>query len=152
MNDILTIVLLITGTAFALLASIAVVRMPHLYTCMHGATKCATLGVACTILATAIRIADIETTTVAILVVGFLFLTAPVAAHMIGRAAHRQQVPKWSGSVVDESPLANAATMRPRSRRRVASVLQASSLLGGERRAGSLSYLIPNQGARVVVS
>ena len=108
MSDTLTIVLLITGTAFALLASIAVVRMPDLYTRMHGTTKSATLGVACTILATAIRFADTETTTVAILVVGFLFLTAPVAAHMIGRAAHRQQVPKWSGTVVDESPLGHS--------------------------------------------
>ena len=107
MNDIVTIVLLITGTAFALLASIAVVRMPDLYTRMHGATKSATLGVGCTILAAAIRFADMETATVAILVIGFLFLTAPIAAHMIGRAAHRQQVPKWSGTVVDESPLAD---------------------------------------------
>lgn len=109
MSDIVTIVLLIIGVAFALLASVAVVRMPDLYTRMHGATKSATLGVGCTILATAIRFADIETTTVAILVIGFLFLTAPVAAHMIGRAAHRQRVPKWSGTVVDESPLGQIA-------------------------------------------
>lgn len=109
MSDIVTIVLLITGTAFALLASVAVVRMPDLYTRMHGATKSATLGVGCTILATAIRFGDIETATVAILVVGFLFLTAPVAAHMIGRAAHRQHVSKWGGTVVDESPHAESA-------------------------------------------
>lgn len=103
MNDIVTIVLLITGTTFALLASIAIVRMPDLYTRMHGATKSATLGVGFTILATAIRFSDMETATVAILVIGFLFLTAPVAAHMIGRVAYRQQIPKWSGTVVDES-------------------------------------------------
>jgi len=105
MNDIFTIILLITGTAFALLASIAVVRLPDLYTRMHGATKSATLGVGCTIVAAALRFADLETTTVAVLVIGFMFLTAPVAAHMIGRAAHRQQVEKWTGTVVDESPL-----------------------------------------------
>ncbi|WP_417730664.1 monovalent cation/H(+) antiporter subunit G [Rosistilla oblonga] len=109
MNDILTIFLLITGTAFALLASIAIVRMPDLYTRMHGATKCATLGVGCTILAAAVRFANMETATVAVLIIGFLFLTAPVAAHMIGQAAHRQQVPKWSGTVVDESPAADAS-------------------------------------------
>ncbi len=109
MNDMVTIVLLITGTAFALLASVAVVRMPDLYTRMHGATKSATLGVGCTILAAAVQVADMETTTVAILVIGFIFLTTPVAAHMIGRAAHRQKVPKWSGTVVDESPLADSA-------------------------------------------
>lgn len=109
MNDIVTIVLLITGTTFALLASIAVVRMPDLYTRMHGATKCATLGVGCTILAATVQFAKLETTTVAILVIGFMFLTAPVAAHMIGRTAHQMRVPKWSGTVVDESPLADSA-------------------------------------------
>ncbi len=110
MSDIVTVVLLTIGTAFALLASIAVVRMPDLYTRMHGATKCATLGVGCTILATAVHFTDTETTTVAILIIGFLFLTAPVAAHMIGRAAHRKRVPKWSGTVVDESPLAGSTS------------------------------------------
>ena len=105
MSDILTIALLITGTAFALLAAIAIVRMPDLYTRMHGATKSATLGVGCTVLSAALGLGTMETTTVAILIIGFLFLTAPVAAHMIGRAAHRQQIPKWKGTVVDESPL-----------------------------------------------
>jgi len=105
LSDIATVLLLLIGTTFALLASIAVVRMPDLYTRMHGATKSATLGVGCTIVAAAIRFADMETTTAAILVIGFLFLTAPVAAHMIGRAAHRQGVPKWTGTVIDESSL-----------------------------------------------
>lgn len=109
MNDIATIVLLISGTTFSLLASIAVVRMPDLYTRMHGSTKSATLGVGCMVLAAAIRFADMETGTVAVLVIGFLFLTAPVAAHMIGRAAYRQGVPKWSGTVVDESLTPNHA-------------------------------------------
>lgn len=103
MIDLITIVLLITGTAFALLAAIAVVRMPDLYTRMHGATKSATLGVGCTVLAAAVGLGTMETVTVAILIIAFLFLTAPVAAHMIGRAAYRRQIPKWTGTVIDES-------------------------------------------------
>ncbi|MEZ6131264.1 MAG: monovalent cation/H(+) antiporter subunit G [Planctomycetaceae bacterium] len=109
MSDILTIAFLITGTAFALLAAIAIVRMPDLYTRMHGATKSATLGVGCTVLSAAVGLGTMETTTVAILIIGFLFLTAPVAAHMIGRAAHRQKIPKWKGTVVDESLLGESA-------------------------------------------
>ncbi|MFG0335877.1 MAG: monovalent cation/H(+) antiporter subunit G [Maioricimonas sp. JB049] len=104
MTDVMIAFFLATGTAFALLASIAVVRMPDLYTRMHGATKSATLGVGCMLLAVAIQFSSIETTTSAILVVAFLFLTAPVAAHIIGRAAHRQNVPKWSGTIIDEFP------------------------------------------------
>ena len=32
-----------------------------------------------------------------------------LAAHRIGRAAHRQEVPKWKGTVIDEPPLRNFA-------------------------------------------
>jgi len=104
MTDAITVFLLITGTAFALLSAVAVVRMPDLYTRMHGATKSATLGVGCTILAAAIQFADMETATAAVLIVGFLFMTAPVAAHMIGRAAYRKHVSQWTGTIIDESP------------------------------------------------
>lgn len=54
-------------------------------------------------LAVAIQFADMKTTTAAILVMGFLFLTAPIAAHMIGRAAYRHQTPKWTGTHIDAS-------------------------------------------------
>jgi len=103
-TDALIIFLLIVGTLFALLAAVAVLRMPDLYTRMHGATKSATLGVGCTILAVAIQFANMETATAAVLIIGFLFMTAPVAAHMIGRAAYRLHIPKWTGTVIDESP------------------------------------------------
>ncbi|TWU45025.1 Na(+)/H(+) antiporter subunit G [Novipirellula aureliae] len=100
----IVVVLLVIGTSFALLASIAILRMPDLYTRMHGSTKCATLGVGCTILAAAIEFENMGTTTAAILIVGFLFLTAPVAAHMIGRAAYRDKVAMWPGTIVEEVP------------------------------------------------
>jgi len=41
---------------------------------------------------------------VVLLVVAFLFLTAPVSAHMIGRAAKAAGVPTWEGTTLDESP------------------------------------------------
>jgi len=104
MSEIAVVSLLVVGTAFALLASVALLRMPDLFTRMHGATKCATLGVGCTILAAAIRFENVGTATAAILIVGFLFLTAPVSAHMIGRAAYRQKVPMWPGTIVEELP------------------------------------------------
>lgn len=102
MTELLTVTLLLTGTGFALLAAVAVVRMPDLYTRMHGATKCATLGVGCIILAVAITFGDTGTATRALLIICFLFLTAPIAAHMIGRAARRLNVPCWHGTIIDE--------------------------------------------------
>jgi multicomponent Na+:H+ antiporter subunit G len=38
----------------------------------------------------------------ATLTIVFMFLTAPVAAHVMARAAYRTRVPLWSGSVRDE--------------------------------------------------
>jgi multicomponent Na+:H+ antiporter subunit G len=38
----------------------------------------------------------------AIVIVAFLFLTAPVAAHAIGRAGYRRGSPLWTGTVADE--------------------------------------------------
>lgn len=104
MLDWIIVALLALGTSFALLAAIAILRMPDLFTRMHGSTKCATLGVGFIMLAAAIKFENIGTATAAMMVIGFLFLTAPVAAHMIGRAAYRDQVEMWPGTVIDERP------------------------------------------------
>lgn len=104
MTEVLTMLLLLIGTGFGLLAAIAIVRMPDLFTRMHGATKCSTLGVASILLAAAVEFGNTATTTRALLIICFLFLTAPIAAHMIGRAAHRLNIPRWPGTILDESP------------------------------------------------
>jgi multicomponent Na+:H+ antiporter subunit G len=98
----ITIALLATGGAFALLAAVGIVRMPDLYMRMQAATKAATLGVACVMLASAVHFGDLGTTARALLVVFFLFLTAPVAAHTIARAAYFVGAPLWEGTVTDE--------------------------------------------------
>ena len=102
MSEIIMAALLITGGAFLLLASIGIVRMPDLYSRIQAATKAATLGVGCIILALAIHFVDLGITVRALLVIAFLFLTQPVAAHMIGRAAYFVGVPLWEHTIIDE--------------------------------------------------
>jgi multicomponent Na+:H+ antiporter subunit G len=102
MNEIIMPALLITGAAFLLLASIGIVRMPDLYSRIQAATKAATLGVGCIILAIAIHFVDLGITVRALLVIAFLFITQPVAAHMIGRAAYFVGVPLWEHTIMDE--------------------------------------------------
>src|SRR3712207_8008456 len=82
--------LLSAGALFLLLAAVGVVRMPDLYTRMQAATKATTLGVGCTLLADAVYFDDFGVTVRALLVVAFIFLTAPGAAHMIGGAGDRK--------------------------------------------------------------
>jgi monovalent cation/proton antiporter MnhG/PhaG subunit len=102
MNEILSSALMIIGAMFALLAGGGVVRMPDLFTRMQAATKASTLGIGCIVLAVAIHFGDLGITTRALATIMFVFLTAPVAAHMIARAGYVVGVPLWEGTVIDE--------------------------------------------------
>ncbi len=102
MNEILSSTLLIIGAIFALLAGAGVVRMPDLFTRMQAATKASTLGIGCIVVAVAIHFGELAITTRALAIVIFVFLTAPVAAHMIARASYFVGVPLWEGTIIDE--------------------------------------------------
>jgi multicomponent Na+:H+ antiporter subunit G len=102
MNDVVTALLLVIGSAFMLLAGVGVVRLPDLFMRMQAATKAATLGVGCMLLAVAVHFGELTVVTRALLVTAFVFLTAPVAAHMIARAAYSVGVPLWEGTIADE--------------------------------------------------
>jgi multicomponent Na+:H+ antiporter subunit G len=54
------------------------------------------------IVAVAVHFGDVGVATRALLVGAFFLLTAPVGAHMIGRAAYLTGTPLWKGTVVDE--------------------------------------------------
>lgn len=102
MSEILSSVLLIIGATFALLAGVGVLRMPDLFMRMQASTKASTLGIGCIIGAVAIHFGELGITTRALATVLFVFLTAPVAAHMIARAAYFVGVPLWEGTIIDE--------------------------------------------------
>jgi len=90
------------GAIFTLLAAIGVLRLPDLFTRMQASTKSATLGVACMMVATLTHFGDLAVGARALLVIAALFLTAPVAAHAIGRAAYLRGVELWDGTMFDE--------------------------------------------------
>ncbi|GIW00762.1 monovalent cation/H(+) antiporter subunit G [Roseiflexus sp.] len=101
-QEIVSAVLLVIGTLLLLLAGIGIVRMPDIFLRMSAASKASSLGAGCVLLAVAVSAADIAITVRAVAGVLFLFLTAPVASHMIGRAAYMIGVPLWKGTLVDE--------------------------------------------------
>lgn len=106
MIDLLTALLLLSGGFFCAAAALGVLRMPDLMIRMHASTKAGTLGAGLILLAVAVHFGDVSVASRALAAIAFLLITAPVAAHMIGRAAYRTGVPLWEHSVVDE--LANA--------------------------------------------
>lgn len=121
MWEYVTALLLVSGGAFACIAGLGLVRMPDVYIRMHAATKAGTLGAGLILAAVAVHFADAGVTVRALAAIAFLLITAPVAAHMIGRAAYRTGVPLWEGSIIDEwkgrlrRPSASSAEQHERS-------------------------------------
>jgi multicomponent Na+:H+ antiporter subunit G len=120
MIDIITGLLWIVGSIFALLSAVGVLRMPDVFTRMQASTKASTLGLGCLLIGAALQFDDAGSLIRLICIGGFLLLTTPLAAHVIARAAYRAGVPLWSGTVVDErDDTPRALTSSPDSPRHV---------------------------------
>jgi len=93
--EFICVILILLGASFALLGSVALVRFPDLYTRLHGPTKATTLGVGGVLLGTILfLILHGETGAIReLLITVFLFLTAPVSAHLIAKAALHRRCP-----------------------------------------------------------
>jgi multicomponent Na+:H+ antiporter subunit G len=96
--------LLLFGLFFLLTGTLGLLRLRDVYSRMHATTKSTTLGVTGVLLAALLylRFLGLSSGLKEILILGFLFLTAPVGAHMIARAAYWAGVSLWQGGVVDE--------------------------------------------------
>ncbi len=94
--------LLVLGALWMVIAALGVLRMPDLFTRMQASSKAATLGIGSLMLAVAIHFAHVEVAAKALLIIAFFFLTVPVAAHMIARAAYLAGIPLWEGTERDE--------------------------------------------------
>ncbi len=102
MSEIATSVLVIAGALFALAAALGVLRLPDVLIRMHASTKAGTLGCGLMLAAAAVHFGETGIIARAVAAIVFLMLTAPIAAHMIARAAYRTGVPLWHGMVTDE--------------------------------------------------
>lgn len=89
MLDILLSILILTGAIFTFIGSLGLARLRDFYTRLHGPTKATTLGVGCLLIASAVyfSVRDEGVSLHEILVTLFLFITAPVSAHLLAKAA-----------------------------------------------------------------
>jgi multicomponent Na+:H+ antiporter subunit G len=102
MRDTTIAILLGGGTFFALVAAIGVVRFPDIYMRLSSASKASTLGTSFILAAVALFFNSGAVAGKAVAIIAFTLLTAPVAAHMLGRAAYFSGEPLWKKSVRDE--------------------------------------------------
>ncbi|MBU0689979.1 MAG: Na+/H+ antiporter subunit G [Gammaproteobacteria bacterium] len=90
--EFLVAALILLGALFALLGSVGLARLPDFFTRLHGPTKATTLGVGAMSLASALYFTTTQPglSLHEIAVMMFLFITAPVSAHLLAKAAlHR---------------------------------------------------------------
>ncbi len=102
MQDTITAGLMLIGALFMLIGSLGVVRMPDLFLRMSASTKAATLGTASLLIAASVNFGETGVTSRAIATIVFLLLTAPVAAHMLGRAGYFVGVKLADATLIDE--------------------------------------------------
>jgi multicomponent Na+:H+ antiporter subunit G len=95
-REIAVLVLAAGGVFFALVAAVGLIRLPDLYTRAHSTSKSETLGAVLTLSAVAIAFGPgLESVKVVLLLV-FMFLTNPTAAHAITRAAIEEGIEPWT--------------------------------------------------------
>lgn len=88
MSNIIIILFSSLGTIFALLAAVGLIRMPDTFLRISVNTKAATLGVGLLLGAAAIYFGDLSISTRVLAIIIFIFLTAPIGGHLLGRTGY----------------------------------------------------------------
>jgi multicomponent Na+:H+ antiporter subunit G len=95
-REIAVVVLAVGGVFFAAVAAIGLIRLPDLYTRAHATSKSETLGAVLALAAVALVVDTGLSTVKSALLLLFMFLTNPTAAHAITRAAAEQGIEPWT--------------------------------------------------------
>lgn len=102
-SELAIVVLVTIGAALIAIAAIGLLRMPDLYLRLHAASKAATLGMACIALALVLHFADASIGFRAVALAFVVFVTAPLSAHLIARAAFVTNTPLAGVYMIDET-------------------------------------------------
>lgn len=104
MIEIIISIFLLIGGGLTFVGSIGILRFPDVYGRLHAATKSATLGVISIMFGTFFYFFFIHDLFVGklLLTILFVFMTAPVAAFMVSKAAYNVGIKMWDKSVQDD--------------------------------------------------
>lgn len=92
--------LLVIGALFGFLGSLGLLKLRDFYSRLHTPTKGSTLGVGATLIASSVFFTATtgRLSLHQVLVTFFLFITAPVSAHLLSKAAIHTRVENDSGA------------------------------------------------------
>ena len=100
--DTLALVLVLIGAVLCLTATIGLLRWRDVPARLHAATKPQVLGVLLIVVAVELSLRSWEALAFGIPIVLIQFATAPLAAHMVGRAAYRNRTTDEANLYVDQ--------------------------------------------------
>jgi multicomponent Na+:H+ antiporter subunit G len=103
MTILLASILVLGGSFFCLLSAIGCLTMKDTYARMHVATKAVAFGGAMIVLSHSVMRPEFESFLFGALVIGFFYITLPIAAHALGRTIYRRGTKPSKPFVVDES-------------------------------------------------
>ena len=90
------IVCVLVGLFFTFVSTAGVLRLPDVYARAHTASQADTLGAGFTLAGVALTLGWTPTTFKTVLLLLFIFLTNPTAAHAIARAADEEGIEAWT--------------------------------------------------------
>lgn len=96
LQDYAIVALIGGGLFFSFVGAIGIIRMPDLYTRAHATSKAETLGAVLTLAGVALVFNAELPAMKTLLLLLFMFLTNPTAAHAITRAAYDQGIEPWT--------------------------------------------------------
>lgn len=112
--DVVAGACLVSGAMLSFAAGVGLLRFPDLLSRMHAATKPQVLGLLLILTGAALRLQNTIDVTTLVLVGLFQLATAPVSAHMVGRAVYRAGHVRPDTLVVDELADSGADDRAPR--------------------------------------
>ena len=97
-----------TGVIFSAVTALGLIRLPDVYTRTHAASKSSTLGVMSILGGTFVYFWFFENhfNSQLLIAIAFLFITSPVAGHLIGRAAYMSGIKLADETVRDDMAIA----------------------------------------------
>ena len=101
------VLLLATGCFFIVVGSLGLVKLSEFFKRLHAPTKASTLGVGCVLVASLgyHALSGTDPQPRELLITAFLFITAPISAHLMAKAAlslHMAERPPQPGSEADD--------------------------------------------------
>ena len=96
-------IIMLAGSLFCLLSAFGCLRMKDSYARMHVATKAVAFGGALLTLCQMLASPSLTNLVFGVLVIGFFYMTLPLAAHMLGRVLYGRGIQPAKPFVIDES-------------------------------------------------